>query len=190
MVAERTAELEREKHELERARELLYHQATRDSLTGLLNREAALQALCAALQRNRAGTGAGLAVGLLDLDHFKQINDGHGHLVGDAVLRHVAACLGAGLREGELLGRYGGEEWLLALPDTTRAAAEARAGELARRVIAYRDQDLAIPVTLSIGLAWLAPGGEASAEELLRRADAMLYTAKREGRDRTVMEPG
>nr|WP_290428619.1 GGDEF domain-containing protein [Defluviimonas salinarum] len=155
-----------------------------DPLTGLNNRRYALPHLARIAERARAA-GRQFAVMVLDLDRFKAINDSRGHAAGDAVLIEVAARLRGNLRAVDLLARIGGEEFLVALPDTTPEAAQATAERL-RRVIGDRpvpmpDGAAAIPVTLSIGLA-LGPG-PASVEDLVDLADRALMGSKADGRN-------
>ncbi|MDJ0387528.1 diguanylate cyclase [Roseomonas sp. E05] len=168
-VAERTAELRR--------------LADTDALTGLANRRSFLAQAQAALQR-AAGAGRPFALLAFDLDHFKAINDGAGHAGGDLVLRRVAECCMARLRRQDLLGRLGGEEFAIALPETDFAEAEHIA-ERMRAVLASIRLPAGAPaehLSASFGLA-LARAGEARLEDLLRRADAALYAAKHAGRD-------
>ncbi|MCU9847772.1 diguanylate cyclase [Defluviimonas sp. WL0024] len=158
--------------------------AMTDPLTGLNNRRYALPHLARIAERARAA-GRQFAVMVLDLDRFKAINDSRGHAAGDAVLIEVAARLRGNLRAVDLLARIGGEEFLVALPDTTPEAAQATAERL-RRVIGDRpvpmpDGAAAIPVTLSIGLA-LGPG-PASVEDLVDLADRALMGSKADGRN-------
>ncbi|NIZ89987.1 GGDEF domain-containing protein [Kineococcus rubinsiae] len=148
--------------------------AGRDPLTGLLNR----RGLAAA----PAATPSCWLL-LLDLDHFKRINDEHGHAVGDETLVWFADLLSAGTRPGEVAARIGGEEFVLRLPAGVDAA--ARAEEL-RAAVASPSQDRPVPVTVSIGVAG---GGWAQLPEVLAAADAALYAAKRAGRDRVVLAP-
>jgi diguanylate cyclase (GGDEF)-like protein len=191
MVDGRTAELTEEKCELERARAELYHQATHDSLTGLYNHKAILDQLAAQLEPDNR-IAPGLAVGLVDADHFKRINDTFGHQAGDAALLTIARLLQSHVREGDRLGRYGGEEILMLLPGISRPDAEQRMRALQAAVSAvphpWNGQQFT--VTLSIGMVWI--GREpASVEDLVRRADAALYLAKSRGRNRVVVEvPG
>jgi diguanylate cyclase (GGDEF)-like protein len=164
----------------------LVHASRTDAKTGLLTavawqREASIQLTRAARARSP------VAVAMVDIDHFKQVNDTYGHLAGDAVLAGVAAALTGGLREYDLAGRFGGEEFCLLLPDT--GADEAmRVAERLRLILSR----IAIPaqradgddphITVSIGVAVLAPGiGDLT--ELLAAADAALYRAKRAGRN-------
>jgi len=167
--------------ELAAAQGQLQALATRDELTGALNRRAIMAALEEALQ-----AGAAPTVALMDLDHFKQVNDSHGHLVGDGVLRRFVVSAIRALRSHDRLGRYGGEEFLLLLATGERDTAAAIA-ERVRRVIAAEPWCEVAPglrVTVSIGLATAAPGE--SAEQLLQRADDALYRAKAAGRDRVL----
>jgi len=165
--------------------------AVTDSLTGLHNRRYAMFELDRILTR----PGRGVAVMMLDLDHFKQINDSHGHSVGDEVLRHVARRLQAQLRSGDLLARIGGEEFLVALPDTDRSSALDCAERLRAAVsgdpVKLSGDTPPLSVTLSVGLTLTRSGGQAadSAQSLIERADGALYGAKAEGRDQVTMAP-
>ncbi|TFZ42133.1 GGDEF domain-containing protein [Stenotrophomonas maltophilia] len=160
--------------------------ARTDGLTGLLNRSAVLADGQAQLQRLRR-QGRPLALLLVDVDHFKQINDRWGHLAGDQVLRHFAALLQHGLQGHDtLLGRYGGEEFVLVLAGSTRDEAMARAAEI-RIALQQHPSRLAtgpVTVTASIGLAM--DDGRGDLSTLLAAADAALYRAKAAGRDRLV----
>jgi len=159
-----------------------------DAKTGLLNavtweREAANE-----VARARR-TGTPLAVMLLDLDLFKQINDGHGHLVGDRMLRAVSDALRAQLRDYDLVGRFGGEEFAILLPQTDATQAQLAAERLRRCVAAAGvvvDDGSIATVTASIGVA-LFTSGVADVPDLLAAADAALYGAKRQGRNRVVL---
>ena len=160
----------------------LRHQATHDSLTGLLNRAEVETRLAARLA---GGDDGDLVVALLDVDHFKRINDRHGHLGGDEVLRALGHVVARCLREGEYAGRYGGEEILLVLSDADGCAAErALKLHLAIRHDTFRVSDGPISVTCSIGVAWAGVGDRW--ESLIGRADAALYQAKHDGRDRVI----
>ncbi|WP_448121483.1 diguanylate cyclase [Xanthomonas arboricola] len=181
LVAERTAELEQDKRELEAARAELALKATHDELTGLLNRAGILHALRGMLAR--ADTSARpLAVVLIDLDHFKLVNDQHGHLAGDAVLAEVGRRLDTLVRGDDRIGRYGGEELLALLPGLS-AQSTHRLQALHRGICGnYPIDGGVLPVTCSVGVAWFQPGE--TLEQLLARADAALYRAKRNGRNR------
>ena len=165
----------------------LRRQARRDGLTGLLNRTALMddggQQLAQCQLRRQP-----LAVLLLDVDHFKRINDTHGHQAGDAVLHHMARTLQRNLRgRDSLLGRYGGEEFVLLLPATSLEQAQALAERLRVALEASPlDGDIgSIAVTTSIGVA---ADVNASLERLLARADMALYRAKAAGRNRVVCD--
>lgn len=177
-VIERTAELARLNDELR-------DQARRDTLTGLPNRLAANERLRDEFVRMRRSR-KGYAVLVADIDHFKRINDGHGHPAGDAVLRHVAVVLKAALRESDFVARFGGEEFLLLLPATSLDDA-CRVGEKVRRAVEMSPTAAVGVVTMSIGLAMAQPDHE-DEDAAVRLADAMLYEAKRAGRNRLVSE--
>lgn len=153
-----------------------------DPLTGLLNRRAMAREFESAAGQRRM-------LGLVDLDHFKRINDTHGHAVGDDVLRAVAQRLGATLRQADRVGRWGGEEFVLLLVDLDAEGAAAYARRLEQQM---REQGCdtsvgALPVTLSGGLVPVRAGEPFDAAAA--RADAWLYRAKSEGRDRVLVEP-
>jgi diguanylate cyclase (GGDEF)-like protein/PAS domain S-box-containing protein len=167
-----------------RARERLVALATTDPLTGLANHGAFHRRLgdeCARASR----TGSGLSLVLIDLDHFKRVNDTHGHAAGDEVLREVARRLRDCGRRGDLAARVGGEElaWLLPSTDLPHAM---EAAERLRARIGGRDFGPVGRLTASLGVAQLGPGGPA---DLVRRADLALYRAKEEGRDACVAWP-
>jgi diguanylate cyclase (GGDEF)-like protein len=166
----------------------LFESATRDSLTGLLRREAILEKLDAELQR-ALRYGRPLSIGLADLDHFKSVNDRFGHLTGDAVLKWVSHVLQRGLRSTDHVGRYGGEEFLVLLPETDLAGGVAVA-EKARALVEQErfvgEGGNTVAVTLSIGLASLAGFARerVTAKDLIAAADRSLYEAKEEGRNK------
>ena len=169
----------------EDAQNELHRLARTDPLTGVLNR-LALDEEAERLFRQATVQARPLAALMIDTDHFKQINDRFGHADGDRVLATLAACLGERLRQAGMLGRIGGEEFLVLLPD--RAVAEAAAfGEALRSAVAalHPMLDGAPGVTVSIGVAVLAPV-DADVHALIRRADRALYEAKRSGRNCVV----
>ena len=170
--------------ELLLAREALRTQATHDALTGLLNRGAILAALQTELSRGSCkGQPAGVL--LVDLDCFKQINDTRGHLAGDSVLRDAAERMKSAVRCYDSVGRYGGEEFLVVLPDCSAEAARQYA-ERVRAAVgdqAYSSNGESFPVTCSVGVAWCADSATRDADRLIRDADLALYRAKGLGRD-------
>lgn len=180
----------RRKQAADRARDTVrdgLRAAVTDPLTGLFNRRYALPQLARVAARS-AETGRPFAVLLADIDHFKGVNDRHGHPAGDAVLAEVAQRMKAGLRPSDLLARIGGEEFLIVLPDTGPEDAR-RAAETLRRRIAGSPVRLpgkgALRVTASLGVA-LAGGGLRSPEQLLDDADRALYAAKTAGRNQVT----
>jgi len=158
-----------------------------DPLTKLSNRRFILTQMAAAVSAARRH-GRPLSVAVVDIDHFKDVNDAYGHAAGDRVLAAVANAMREYLRAEDQLGRLGGEEFLALLPDAdgdaARVAAEKLRSEVAALAVDHEGRELA--VTISAG--WAAWEGE-SPEELLRRADEALYDAKRAGRDRVEGAP-
>jgi two-component system cell cycle response regulator len=155
-----------------------------DRLTGLPNRryiEGRLDQALAAARRTRRP----LVLALADLDHFKQINDRHGHAAGDAVLRQAASTLSRFFRRSDVIARYGGEEFVILFPEAQPASAVERLEQLRADVALHpiHVSGAAVPLTLSVGLAVFPADGETPAD-LLTRADQRLYTAKRAGRNR------
>ena len=176
--------------ELKEANERLSVLAVTDPLTGLFNRRHFVDLLGRELDRARRHD-ASLALLVLDVDHFKAINDTHGHQAGDRVLEAIARKLEASLRRHDVIARYGGEEFVVLLPETGRTEAAA-AGEKLRDAIAgapFRET-AGIPVTVSIGAATFPDRGIEDADDLLKRADDALYRAKAWGRDRVAMWMG
>ena len=157
--------------------------ADMDHLTGCLNRRSLDLRLKIELSRNRRNS-SGLACVFFDLDHFKQINDTHGHEVGDAALRHAARVIGLLLREVDVLGRYGGEEFIVLMPDTNLQGARDAANRM--RLVLERTplkiDGLEIELTASFGAAVVLP--DENQDSFLARADAAMYEAKRLGRNR------
>jgi len=169
-------------------RKKMEHQSIRDGLTGLFNRHFLEIALERELARATRRKGS-LAVLMIDIDHFKKLNDQFGHSAGDAVLKEVAHTFSTCVRTEDLVCRYGGEEFTIILPDITSEAAFNRAEVIRKAVANLRtelDNDLYSSITISIGAAIFPQDGQTS-ELLLRHADAALYRAKREGRNRVIM---
>lgn len=170
-----------------RATEELRRLATTDELTTLANRRFFLDAL--ERERARASrSGNPLCLALVDLDHFKQINDRHGHPAGDEVLRNVARILGEGTRTSDIVGRIGGEEFAILMPETAwdqaLSVCERLCAAMERTPMAL-SPGLNAAVTLSSGIALLAEGESSS--QLISRADAALYNAKFHGRNQVKL---
>lgn len=162
----------------------VYRLTTVDGLTQVFNRRYFDEALERELSRVRR-YGRGLSLVLIDIDRFKRINDEHGHLAGDAVLKEVASTLKAKIRREDVLARYGGEEFGLILPEIDRKGAVAMA-EKSRKLIeehGFAFDGVSIPVTISLGVATLADKGE-PLKAFVQRADERLYEAKGSGRNR------
>jgi diguanylate cyclase (GGDEF)-like protein len=159
--------------------------ANNDSLTGLPNKRAAEDTL-KRMVAHATRTISPLTAILLDLDHFKEINDRYGHPKGDEVLAAVGTCLQSALRASDFAGRFGGEEFLVLLPDTDRVNAMMVAEQIRNVIAALAVPELDRDVTASLGLAVL-PDHAGQAEGLLREADHALYAAKATGRNRVVV---
>ena len=167
-------------------RERLRNQALRDPLTGLYNRrflEEMLERLCMDAERRKTP----IAAIMIDLDHFKKLNDQHGHAAGDAVLRDVAAAILSCLRTTDIACRYGGEELAILLPDCSMALAVGKADQIRTRITEMTGA-AGLAATASLGVA-AAPESAAGPTDLLANADAALYQAKQEGRDRVCAAP-
>lgn len=166
----------------DRLRAELEHLATRDSLTNTLTRRYMDEACAAELERSRR-SGQPIAFLMMDLDHFKAINDTHGHQVGDRVLVEFAAKVQRQLRKSDLLGRFGGEEFALVLPNTSREAALQVAERIRAACVPKAGE---VGCTVSIGLTLGLPEND-TLDKLLARADAALYQAKNTGRNRVAV---
>ena len=171
-----------------RAQRLVYL-ASRDRLTGLFNRghiDRVLSAAFAQAMRDRTA----LSVALIDVDHFKAVNDTHGHATGDLVLRQMAEILAGSMRRTDVVARYGGEEFLILMPSTTREAALLRMEALRREVSASPIElgnGVRVPMNFSAGVAALPVDAEAANTKMLVSvADRRLFAAKRAGRGRCV----
>lgn len=200
LVAQRTAELQSEilirkrteedlagaRDEAIRARDELHFQANHDALTGLWNRRAILDSLDREMERSRRSRDP-IGLLMLDVDHFKNINDSLGHPVGDVVLKEVADRIARTIRSYDCVGRYGGEEFLVVLPDCDEGqilqGAERIRAAIAEEVFSVGGSNIA--VTISIG-ATVLESGTVSTMEILSIADAALYEAKIRGRNRTA----
>lgn len=175
--------LEDAQADLQRRHDELQYSASHDALTGLLNR-AALAQLRDSPQAIRRLESAPYALLLLDVDHFKLVNDRYGHLLGDRALRAVADAVASSVRQGDIAVRYGGEEFLIVLPDT-RLAQSFEVAERIRERVARSSLPFALSV--SVGLAAGEPGRD-TPERVFDRADQALYRAKNQGRDRVVAD--
>jgi len=183
-LAKRKREIHRLNAEMALANDKLRRMATTDELTGLLNRREAmnrLRQLWAAVDRY----GHPFSCIMLDLDHFKRLNDSHGHAAGDRVLHEVGQLLHATVRGTDLACRIGGEEFLVLCPNTSAAGAAACAEHLRAAVAEhpFRHEDAALRVTISLGVGEYEPG-LSDAEAVLKRADEALYWSKKAGRNR------
>lgn len=178
------------KQEIERRKELegeLQRQATTDPLTGLSNRRQ-YEMLFRRERERCVRQGGAMVVGIADLDHFKQINDTHGHDLGDQALKHVAQIFLESLRQSDVVGRFGGEEFILLLPDTQITQAQAVVERL-REQLANTPLvagSLKIPVTATFAITQVRVDDD-SIEDIIRRADKSLYQGKKAGRNRVVV---
>ena len=170
--------------------EALYHEEIHrmtiiDGLTQVANKRHLLEFLDREITRAKRH-GRPLSIALLDIDHFKKINDSRGHLAGDRVLQLVAEVAQSEVRRDELLARFGGEEFAIVLPETDEAGASHLAERIRQKIEDYAfDHDgQPIPVTASLGVAELTP--DDTLESLVEKADKHLYTAKGDGRNRVV----
>jgi diguanylate cyclase (GGDEF)-like protein len=173
----RTQELEAANRELDR-------QSRSDHLTGVLNRRGFETQLKIALSSARRRNSP-ISVIMVDLDHFKQVNDTHGHDVGDQVIRHLSDTLRQRVRDSDIVARLGGEEFVVMLPDTDAKGAQILAEELVK-VVASRQAPVAGKVTISAGVSELNMKLEDLAE-MLKGADEALYVAKRSGRNQAIV---
>jgi len=176
--------------ELKEATKKLAEMATVDDLTGLFNRRYAMEALAQEMERTRR-YHTPLAICMMDLDHFKEVNDQHGHAAGDAVLSKIGEFLKEGKRQSDIACRYGGEEFLLILPNTERKGAIQLCERLRERVAEHHFEleGGTTCITISIGLSQYNENTDQSLGELLKRADNGLYRAKEAGRNRVTWVP-
>jgi len=171
---------------LDETQKRLKHIAVTDELTGLKNRRYIMEQLDKEYQR-AVRTGGTVSLILFDIDHFKRVNDNFGHAFGDTVLKTVAREMLGGLRSYDLLGRIGGEEFLIASPGSTLDDAAGLAERIRRKIAGRKisDSPWEITVTVSAGVTSLSEQ-DATADAILQRADEALYLAKQQGRDRVV----
>lgn len=182
------AKLQQQREALAQALEVNRELATRDELTGLINRRAMLDLM--ALEHSRSlRSGRPLLLAQLDIDHFKPINDQHGHATGDRALQAFAGTVRASVRDTDVLARWGGEEFVLMLTDTSADHARELLERIRQAVQALEIAHSAgsLQLTVSIGLAQHLPGD--TVEHTLERADQALYHAKALGRNRVVVAP-
>jgi len=168
--------------ELEQVKSLLHE----DPLTGVLNRRGTDEAFRREAARSDRHGGA-LSIALIDLDNFKALNDTLGHPAGDRALKHVAQCVRSTLRPNDIVGRFGGEEFLVLLPDTGLASSAAVLSRI-RRELARRplpEQDITLKITFSAGIAERV--ADEPMDRAIARADAALYRAKRAGKNRVAL---
>jgi two-component system cell cycle response regulator len=192
MVARARTQI-RKKRYSERLRENVQQSiemAVTDGLTGLHNRRY-MESHLGALVEQAASRGKPLSLLVLDIDYFKSVNDGFGHDAGDDVLREFATRVRKSIRGIDLACRYGGEEFVVVMPETDMAVAAVVAERIRRRIAGepfpINQGEGALDVTISIGLAALASAND-SAATILKRADQALYRAKRDGRNRVVAD--
>lgn len=166
----------------------LRHLAQRDDLTGLNNRRWFLELAGQELRRSRRRNSP-LSLCMVDLDHFKSINDRFGHAAGDKVLVQAANVCQEALRESDILGRFGGEEFVIALPDTDARGAREVAERLRERLYRFRFTDTApdLRMTATAGIAEVRPQDD-GLEPALHRADKAMYTGKDQGRNRVIVD--
>jgi two-component system, cell cycle response regulator len=192
-LLEKNRELEWVNKELERRRSELLELTRTDSLTGLFNRRYFEERL--ALEYSRAlRYGGQLSLVMVDIDHFKRINDTWGHPFGDVVLKRVAQVARESLRDVDMLARYGGEELVVLLPETAAPDAmvvceRVRSAIERLELTAPGEAAQAVHVTASLGLATFPQHGLTGSESLVRAADDCLYEAKAGGRNRVVQRP-
>jgi diguanylate cyclase (GGDEF)-like protein len=186
LLSERDAvarDAEQERDDLQRRHDDLEYTATHDALTGLLNRAGLKRLRHNPVAQREAATNP-YVFAVLDVDHFKKINDQHGHVVGDRALCAVAVAITRSIRTTDIAVRYGGEEFLVLLPDT-RLAEGAEIAERIRREVQRVRLPVPVTVTVSIGIADGVPGRD-TPDRVFERADQALYRAKKAGRNRVA----
>ena len=175
--------------ELNRAKEEMAFQASHDALTGLFNRRAIMETMGREIERTKRNMQP-LYIGMCDIDHFKTINDTYGHLAGDAILQEVANRFNAALRPYDLVGRYGGEEFLILLnSDESHVEGLFERIRKAIELDAFLYEQESLRVTISCGVTQFSPSTDKRNEtELLAAADAALYKAKNSGRNKIIID--
>jgi diguanylate cyclase (GGDEF)-like protein len=168
---------------LSRRFELFRKMSIVDSLTGVYSHAFLLETLRIELSSARRHRSP-LSIAMLDIDNFKRINDQNGHPVGDRILRRMCEIIWPKLRAGEVLCRYGGDEFAIVMPNTPLERAEAAAERL-RRLIEEKMRDPEVTISIGVAQAWAESRDDSAV--LIRRADARLYDAKRAGRNRTAL---
>jgi len=187
MVRLQHEQLEKLQSELQHKHKELERLTRLDGLTGLYNRNTFVELTRRELQRAQRQSSS-TTIMLLDLDHFKKVNDTWGHPAGDAVLRHVAALINGSIRSTDLAGRLGGEEFIILLPMTTVEAARKIAEKIRARleVSPAQWEKQAIPITASIGLSNTSASANRDFDSLYNEADRALYVAKHRGRNQVI----
>lgn len=177
--------------DVKRVQEKLQHEATHDFLTGLNNRRYFDDQLKLELERSRR-SGQPVSLLLLDIDRFKRINDDHGHMVGDRALEVLAMELKRQARAGDVVSRFGGEEFVLLMPNTSQASAKTMAERLrsAAEDLKVKHDDKTLRFTVSIGISTGGNTKDSTQEILLASADKALYAAKEGGRNRVEVFEG
>jgi two-component system, cell cycle response regulator len=173
---------------LVQAREAMRFKATHDTLTGVWNRGAIMESLDREISRSRR-EGRSLGVLIVDLDHFKSVNDTYGHLAGDHVLREVTKRMQADVRPYDAVGRYGGEEFLILLPGCDNTATHEKAERLRGAIMQHpvETESRSLNITMSVGAVASGDWPKSTANQILQMADSALYRAKEEGRNRTAV---
>ena len=167
------------------AKKALAHEAMHDSLTGVLNRCAILESLEKEISRTMR-QGALLSIGMIDIDHFKQVNDRYGHQTGDEVLCGFVRIIQESLRDYDLIGRYGGEEFLVVAPGSSGVEEDGLYERLRDHVAGQGIATRSGPVSVTVSIGVAVATGTGSVDDLLAAADSALYRAKNEGRNRVA----
>ena len=182
-------ELRKKNKQLEKLLARLERMAITDALTGLYNRHRFHDSLTREFERvKRYSTPFSLA--MFDIDHFKQVNDNHGHLAGDRVLKEIAGIMSGSIREVDTVARYGGEEFMVIMPNTDKSDAVILAERVRRKIRLHKFYEIDRTVTVSIGISGMPDNLLDSEDSMIRCADFALYEAKRKGRDRIEVAGG